>query len=110
VEVRLDVARDDAAERADELVDLARVRAADRVGNADPVDADLVDGPVEVEQVDKVGPERVLGRETDLDALGLDVLDDWRRTIGWGGVSRWRAADRPRKEERSLPSRAVFSM
>lgn len=76
VEVALDVARHDAAEGADEVVDLARVGAPDRVGDTDAVDADLVDGAVDRQEVDEVRAERVLGREADLDALALDELDD----------------------------------
>ena len=76
VEVRLDVAADDAAQRAHQLVDLARAGAADRVGDADAVHADLVDGRVDGQQVDQVGAERVLAREAHLDAARLDELDD----------------------------------
>ena len=76
VEVRLDVAADDAAQRAHQLVDLARPRAAHGVGDADPVHADLVDGRVDGQQVDQVRAERVLAREAHLDAARLDELDD----------------------------------
>jgi len=40
------------------------------------VHTDLVDGAVDGEEIDKVAAERVLGGETDLLALRLDVLDD----------------------------------
>lgn len=76
VEVALDVAADDAPQGADEVVNLPRVGASDGVGDTDAVHADLVDGAVDAEEVDEVGPERVLGREADLDALRLDKLDD----------------------------------
>lgn len=46
------------------------------VGNADSVHTNLVDGAVDGEEVDKVAAERVLGRETNLLALRLDVLDN----------------------------------
>lgn len=68
VQVDLNVALNDATERADEVVDLARVGAADGVSDTDTVDTDLVDGLVDGEEVDEVGAERVLRRETDLDA------------------------------------------
>ena len=54
VEVDLDVTRDDTAESADEVVDLARVRAADGVGDTDTVDTDAVDSLVNREKVNQV--------------------------------------------------------
>lgn len=110
MEVSLDVAADDPPEGADELVDLPRVGASDGVGDTDAVDADLVDGSVEVEEVDEVGAERVLGGETDLDALGLDKLDDWgnenaRVSCESEGGGRGR-----RERGRDEPSMAVRSM
>lgn len=53
----------------------------DCVCNTDSVDANLVDGGVEAEKIDKVGSERVFGRESDLETLGLDELNDFN-----GGV------------------------
>lgn len=47
VEVAFNVARDDTAKGADELVHLARVGTTDRVGDTDAVDANLVDGAVD---------------------------------------------------------------
>lgn len=76
VEVGLNVAADDTTERSHEVVHLSWRRAADGVGDADSVDADLVDGAVEGKKINQVGPEAVLGRESDLDALGLDELDN----------------------------------
>lgn len=76
VEVSLDVTADDTTKGSYEVVDLTRVGAANSVGNTDTVDTDLVDGAVDGEQVDELGTERVLGRETDLNTLGLDKLDD----------------------------------
>lgn len=118
VEVRLDIARDDAAERANKLVNLAGVGAADGVGDTDPVDANLVDGPVEVEEVDEVGPERVLGRETNLDTLRLDVLDDCvvveRKVSGYARLAIEQRCEGRRIVVKSAagnaPSSAVFSM
>lgn len=82
VQVNLNVARDDTPERTDEVVHLARIGAADGVSDADAVDADLVDGLVDGEQVDEVAAERVFRREPDLDALALDKVDDLDRGLG----------------------------
>ena len=54
VEVRLDVAANDAAQRAHQLVDLPWPRTADGVRDAHAVDADLVDGRVDGQQVHEV--------------------------------------------------------
>lgn len=68
VEVAFDVARDNAAEGADQVVDLSWAGAADGVGDTNAVYADFVDGLVEGEKVDEVGAEAVFGRESDLEA------------------------------------------
>ena len=68
VQVNLNVAADDPTQRPNQIVHLPGVRAADGVRDADAVDANLVDGLVDGEEVDEVGAERVLGRETDLNA------------------------------------------
>ena len=81
VEVSLNVTADNTAQDTDKLVDLAGGGAADGISNADTVDTDLVDGGVDGEKVDQVGTERVLAGETDLNALGLDELDNFN-----GGV------------------------
>lgn len=67
---------EDAAEGLDKVVDLAGVGASNSVSNADTVDAQLVNGLVQVQQIDQIGPERVFRREADLKALGLDIVDD----------------------------------
>jgi hypothetical protein len=77
VEVRLDIAADDTPQRPHQVVHLTRVRATDSVGDTNSVDANLVDSAVDREEVGELGAERVLGRETDLDTLGLDELDDF---------------------------------
>lgn len=59
MQVDLNIALDDAAERADEVINLAGVGAADGVGDTDTIDTDLVDGLVDREEVDQVGAERV---------------------------------------------------
>lgn len=81
VEVGLDVAADDTAESADEVIDLAGAGAADSVGDTNAVDANLVDGAVDGEEVDQVGAERVLGGEADLLALALDKLNDLQSSV-----------------------------
>ena len=82
VQVYLNVAAHDSAEGPHELIDLTGVRATDGVGDPDAVDANLVDGLVYREEVDEVGAERVFRREADLDALGLDKVDDFDRGLG----------------------------
>ena len=77
-----DVASDNAPEGADELVNLARVCAADSVGDANAIDANLIHRLVDGEEVHEIGAERVLGREADLDALRLDKVDDLDRRFG----------------------------
>lgn len=88
VEVGLDVAADDAAKSADEVIDLSGSCAAgvvsvkevdearktalnlpNGVSNTNSVHTDLVDGAVDGEEVHKVTAERVLGGEADLLAL-----------------------------------------
>ena len=86
VEVALDVAADDTAKGSDQVVDLAGGGTADRVGDTDSVDTDLVDGSVEREKIDQVGSERVLGRESDFETLGLDELDDLNGGVLEGGL------------------------
>lgn len=76
VEMRLDVTADDTSQRPDEVVDLSRVGTTDSVGDTDSVDTNLVDRAVDAEQIDELGTERVFGRESNLDALGLDELDN----------------------------------
>jgi hypothetical protein len=85
VQVNLNVTADDATKGAHEVVDLARVRATDGVGDADAIDAYFVHGLINGEEVDEIGPEGVFGREADLDALGFDKVDDLDR--GFGDIS-----------------------
>lgn len=63
VEVRLNVAGHDISQGTNQLVDLTRGRATDRVGDANAVDANLVDGLVERQKVDEVRSERILARD-----------------------------------------------
>lgn len=77
VEVSLDVATHDTSQHTDELVDLAGRGTADGIGDTNTVDTNLVDGGVDGQEIDEVRAERVFARESDLDALGLDVFDDF---------------------------------
>lgn len=77
VEVSFNVTTDNTSQNTDKLVDLAGRRATDGVGNTDTVDTNLVDSRVDGEEVNEVRTERVLRGETDLNALGLDELDDF---------------------------------
>jgi hypothetical protein len=61
---------------SNQIVNLARRCTSNRVRNTNTVHANLVDGAVDGQKVDQIGPERVLGAETDLLALALDELDD----------------------------------
>jgi len=76
VEVGLDIARNDATESTDEIIDLARRSATDGIGNTDTVDADLVNSAVERKEIDEVGAEGILRGEANLKSLGLDILDN----------------------------------
>lgn len=81
VEMSLDITAHDTPQCPDQLVHLSRVGTADSVGDTDTVDTDLVDGAVNGQQVDKLGSERVFGRESDLDTLRLDKFDDLNGAI-----------------------------
>lgn len=81
MEVSLDIAADNSAESPDKVVDLAGSSATNGVGNTNAVDANLVDGAVDGEEIDEIGTERVLRRETDLEALGLDEVDNLNSSL-----------------------------
>jgi len=82
VQVDLNVTRDDSSERPHELVDLTRVGASHSIGDSHPVDTDLIDSLVNREQVDQVRTERIFRRESNLDSLGLDEVDDFDGRFG----------------------------
>lgn len=82
VQVNLDVATDNPAECPHEVIHLPRVCAPNCIGDADTVDADLVDSLVYGEEVYEVGAEAILGGEADFNALGLDELDDLDSRLG----------------------------
>lgn len=77
VEVSLNITTDNSSQDTNQLVDLARRGTADSVSNTNTVDTNLVDGGVDGQEINQVGTERVLTGETDLNALGLDKLDDF---------------------------------
>jgi len=81
VEVGLNIARNDTTEGTDEVVDLARRSATNSVCDTDTVNTDLVDGTVDGKQIDEIGSERILRRESDLLALALDKLDDFESSV-----------------------------
>lgn len=82
------------------IVDLARRGAANGIGNADTVDANLVDSAVEREQIDEVGPERVLAG----DCRGVSTAE-----IGIY-LSNLHRTSSPLDLMYSITSMAVFSM
>lgn len=82
VEVTLDITADDPSEGSDEVVDLSRIGTSDGIRYTDSVQTDLVDGPVDGQQVDQFRSEGILGGEPDLDVLALDKLDDLDGLLG----------------------------
>lgn len=76
-----DITRNDAPQSPYEFVNLTRVRASNGIGDTNTVDTDLVNGTVDRQEVDQVGTERVFGRESYFDPLGLDELDDFDRRL-----------------------------
>lgn len=82
VEMYFNVTTNDTAKRAYKLVHLTWVRTADGIRNTDTVNANLVDGLVDAEEIDEVGAEGILCREADFDTLGLDEVDNLDRGLG----------------------------
>lgn len=82
VEVALNVTADDSSQSPDEVIDLPRVGTSDCVSDTDSVQTDLVDGPVDAQEINELGSEGVFGRESNLDALGLDVFDNLDGLLG----------------------------
>jgi len=82
VKVYLDIASDNTAEGANELVNLTRVCATDGVGDAHAVDADLVHGLIDGKEVHEIGAEGVFRREADFDTLRFDKVDHLDRGLG----------------------------
>lgn len=72
----------DTPDSSNQIVDLPGIGTAYSIGNPDPVDANPVDSLVQREQVVDIWTEAIFGRETDLKLLGLDELDNLKRTLG----------------------------
>ena len=82
VKVYLDIAMDNAAQGANELVNLARVCATDSVSDAHAVDADLIHGLIDGKKVHEIGAEGVFCREADFDTFRFDKIDHLDRGLG----------------------------
>lgn len=82
VQVNLDVTSNDSSQCPDQLVDLSGVGAADRVSDADSVNANLINGLINGKEVHEVRSERILRGESDFNALGLDELDNLDGSLG----------------------------
>ena len=59
MQMNFDIASNNAAESTNEIVDLTRVCTTDSVRDADAVNADLIDGLVDREEVDEIRAEGV---------------------------------------------------
>lgn len=75
MEVSLDITAHNPSQRPDQIIHLSGVRTSYSVRHTHSVHADLVDCPVDGEEVDELGSERVFGGEPDFNALGLDEFD-----------------------------------
>lgn len=64
-----------------EVVYLTGGGTANRVGNANTVNTGLVNRLVEIQKINEVTSEGILGTEPDLEALGLDELDDFKSRL-----------------------------
>ena len=80
--MNLDIATDNASECTHEIVYLSWIGTSYCVCDTYAIDTNLVDSLVYRKQVDKIGPEGILGRESDFDALGFDKIDDLDGRLG----------------------------
>jgi hypothetical protein len=69
--MRLDIATDYPPQSANQVENLARGCAADCVRHTDTVNTDSIDSLVKREQIYEIGTERILGGETDFNALAI---------------------------------------
>ena len=69
VQMYFDIAGDNAAKGANELVNLARICATDGIGDADTIDSNFIYRLVNRKEVHEIGAEGILRREADFDAL-----------------------------------------
>lgn len=70
--VSLNIARDNASQGADQVVDLSRRSASDSISDTDAVNADCVNSLVQRQEIDKVGSERVFRRKSNFESLTRD--------------------------------------
>ena len=82
MQMDLDVTAYDTSEGPHEIVNLTRIGASHSVRNSHSVDTDLVNSLVNREQVDQVRTERIFRRESNLDSLGLDEVDNFDGRFG----------------------------
>ncbi|KAH3672370.1 hypothetical protein WICPIJ_010055 [Wickerhamomyces pijperi] len=73
---------DNGSQGTHQVVHLSWVGTTDGVGNTDSVDTNLVDGSVNVQQIDNVGSEGIFGGESDFNTLGLDEFNDFDGRLG----------------------------
>jgi hypothetical protein len=67
---------DYASQGPHQVVNGTRRSTSDSIGDANSIDTGLIDCFVKAEQVDKVGPEGVLGREADFETLATRMSRD----------------------------------
>lgn len=79
----LDVTRHHATERADKLIYLPGCGTADGIGNAYPVHTRGVDSLVEGQDINEIGPERILGRETNFASLAVSIENEHGNSCQW---------------------------
>ena len=82
VEVCLNVARNDTSEGSDEIIHLPWRSASDGISNTHSVNTDLVDSPVNAQKVDQIGSEGIFRGESDLNPVGLDILNNLHSGFG----------------------------
>ena len=75
--MELNVAVHDAAQRAHKFVNLQRIRDANGIRDAHPVDANYVNGTVDGQQVDQIAAKAVLAAEPHFQPATLDVFNDF---------------------------------
>jgi hypothetical protein len=76
-----DVAANHTSQCAYQIVHHTWGSTAYRISYSHSVDTGPIDGLVEGEDVDEVGSERILGRETHFDSLRLDVFNDLESSL-----------------------------
>ena len=82
VEVSLDITSNHLAQSRDLFIDLTRGGASNCIGDSHAVSTQSVHERVQLKDLAKVGAERVLAREADLETVGLGELDDFLGLFG----------------------------